>query len=68
MCFRFYGNLVNIDLQWEKWKLAFIATSLQTFWQKFYRITEMFLESSATKHMNFVQTTEFDWLPWQRKC
>ena len=28
---------VSIDLQWEKWKLRFIAISLQVFWQKFYR-------------------------------
>ena len=28
---------VAIDLWWEKWKLAFIAVSLQIFWQKFYR-------------------------------
>ena len=28
---------VSIDLQWEKWKLRFIAISLQIFWQKFYR-------------------------------
>ena len=28
---------VSIDLQWEKWKLAFIAISLQRFWQKSYR-------------------------------
>ena len=27
--------------------------------------TEMFLEESATNHMNVVQTAEFDWLPWQ---
>ena len=27
--------------------------------------SEMFLAS--TKHMNFVQTAEFDWLPWHRK-
>ena len=33
-----YGNLkVSIDLQWEKWKLRFIAIWLQIFWQKFYR-------------------------------
>ena len=32
-----YGNLVFIDLQWKKWKLRFIAISLQIFWQKFYR-------------------------------
>ena len=33
-----YGNIkVCIDLQWEKWKLAFTAVSLQIFWQKFYR-------------------------------
>ena len=32
-----YGNLkVSIDLQLEKWKLNFIAISLQIFWQKFY--------------------------------
>ena len=24
---------------------------------------EMFLEKSSTKYMNFVQITEFDWLP-----
>ena len=29
--------IVAIDLQWEKWKLAFIAISLQIFWQKFCR-------------------------------
>ena len=28
---------VSIDLQWEKWKLAFVAFSLQIFWQEFYR-------------------------------
>ena len=28
---------VSIDLQSEKWKLRFIATSLQIFWQKFYK-------------------------------
>ena len=28
---------VSIDLQWEKWKLRFIAISLQIFWQKFCR-------------------------------
>ena len=28
---------VSIDLQWEKWKLRFTATSLQKIWQKFYR-------------------------------
>ena len=28
--------------------------------------TEMFLELSSTKH-EFVQTAEFDWLPWQPK-
>ena len=28
---------VSIDLQWEKWKLRFIAISLQIFWQKIYR-------------------------------
>ena len=28
---------VSVDLQWEKWKLRFIAISLQIFWQKFYR-------------------------------
>ena len=28
---------VSIDLQWEKWKLAFIAVSLQVFWQNFFR-------------------------------
>ena len=27
--------LSSIDLQWEKRKLAFIAISLQIFWQKF---------------------------------
>ena len=38
MYFRCYGNLkVSIYLQWEKWKLAFIAISLQLFWQKFFR-------------------------------
>ena len=29
--------------------------------------TEMFLEKSSTNHMNFVQITDFDWLPWQRQ-
>ena len=28
---------VSIDILWEKWKLAFIAMSLQIFWQTFYR-------------------------------
>ena len=28
---------VSIDLQQEKWKLAFISVLLQIFWQKFYR-------------------------------
>ena len=30
-------------------------------------LTEMFLELSSTNRMNFVQTAEFDWLPWQPK-
>ena len=30
--------------------------------------TEMFLESSSTNHMNFVQIVDFYWLPWQPKC
>ena len=29
--------------------------------------TEVFLEVSSTKYMNFVQTAKFDWLPWQQK-
>ena len=32
-----WQHKVCIDLQWEKWKLAFTAVSLQIFWQKFYR-------------------------------
>ena len=28
---------VSIDLQWEKWKLAFISVLLQMFWKNFYR-------------------------------
>ena len=51
--------IVAIDLKWEKWKLAFIAISLQIFWQTFYR--------NPLPNTNFVQTAEFDWLPWQQK-
>ena len=29
--------------------------------------SEMVLEKSSTKHMNFIQTAEFDWLPRQPK-
>ena len=29
--------------------------------------TELFLEWSSTSYMNFVQISEFDWLPWQPK-
>ena len=28
---------VSIALQWEKWKLRFVAISVQIFWQTFYR-------------------------------
>ena len=28
---------VSIDLQWGKWKSAFISVLLQIFWQKFYK-------------------------------
>ena len=61
-----YCNLkVSIDLQWEKWKLRFIAISLQIFWQKFYRNVPGIV---LYKPYEFVQIVDFDWLPWQPKC
>ena len=42
--------------------MAFIAISLQIFYQKFL---EMFVVWSSTKHTLFVQTSQFDWLSWQ---
>ena len=52
-------------LRWEKWKLRFIATSLQLFWQN---MAERFVEWSSTKHIITDQTSQFGWLPWQPKC
>ena len=52
----------------EKRKWAFIAISLQIFWQSF---KETFLELSSSNHMKFVQTIELDCLPLlscQQKC
>ena len=59
-----YGNLkVSINLQLEKWKLRFIAHC--RYFDKSF--TEMFVELSSMKHNILVETSQFDWLPWQRK-
>ena len=52
---------ISIDLQWEKWKLAFISFTAVILIKSF---TEIFLNWSSTNHMNFVQITDFDSLPW----
>ena len=52
---------ISIDLQWEKWKLAFISVTAVILIKSF---TEIFLKWSSTNHMNFVQITDFDSLPW----
>ena len=53
MCFHCYGNSVSIDLQWGKWKLAFIAISTQIFSQKFFRnISWVVLHQTITLSQN----------------
>ena len=56
-----YGNL-KIPLTYngksENWDLLLYLT---------VDILTKVLQKSSIKHMNFVQTTEFDWLPWQPK-
>ena len=49
----------SIDLQWEKWKLRFIAISLQIFWQKFYRNV---LGVVLYKPYEFCQNHWFRWV------
>ena len=57
---------ISIDLQWEKWKLRFIAISLQIFWQKFYRNVPWVVLYQAYKFCPN-HWSEFDWMPWQSK-
>ena len=48
---------VAIDLQWEKWKLAIIAISLQIFWEKFYRNVSwvvLYQTYTFTKTLNLI--------------
>ena len=49
---------------------AFVALANQSFYRLIMGnmdITEMFIEKSSTNRMHFVQSTDFDWLPWQPK-
>ena len=59
MCFRRYGNLLQTYNGKSEVGLYFYLTA---------DILTKVIEESSTKHMNFVQIAEFDWLPWQQKC
>ena len=55
---------VSMDL-YGKNKIRSIFVSNYRYFDK--RFTEFFLELSSTKHIIFVQSSEFYWLPWQPK-
>ena len=48
----------------KKWKLAFIANSLQISWQNLSKIVSFVV---LYQQYIFVQTAKIDWLPWQPK-
>ena len=65
MHFDCYGNL-KIPLTYKgKSENSYLLVSHCGNFDK--NFTEMFLGKSSTKHINFVQTAELDWLAWQLK-
>ena len=65
MYFGCYGNLkflLTYNGKSENW--SFLLSYYRYFDKNFI---EMFPEWSSTKHIGFVQTSKFDWLPLQLK-
>ena len=56
---------VSIDLQWENVKIEINCYLTAQILTKVF--SEMFDEWSSTKHIILVQTSQFDWFPWQPK-
>ena len=55
---------VSIDLYGKIWKFAFIAMSLQIFWQNFYRNVPWVV---LYQPHEIYKIAQFGWLPWQPK-
>ena len=65
MCLRCYGNLkFPLTLNGKRESRPLLLPHCRYFEKS---LTGLFLMESFTKHINFVQMAEFDWLPWQPK-
>ena len=51
-----------------KLKIGIYCYFISDILRKIFRILEMFVEWSSTKHILFVQTSQFDWLSCQPKA
>ena len=56
MHFGCYGNLVSIDLKAKNEIYCYLTADILT------KVVQKYSFSSPLPSMNFVQTTEFDWL------